>query len=289
MSTTDVRPTGQPDEPEAPTNRPPSMHRVKMWIRRPYARWIMVLTVLIGFLLMPLAWLLLAAMNQTGAPASEVMKDIERTVFVFTMVSIPITAFVFAVLVYSLLGWKHVSGDTPPEDESPAIRSNTIGVVLWTVVSSVLAFFLVVWGLAELAQITANSYGTIPADEQPEDKQALIVNVTGQQWVWTFEYPQYDGLTTETLYLAKDRPVYFNVTSKDVIHNFWAVELGVKIDANPGAITQTGVTPNKTGTFNVRCAELCGMHHAYMETAIQVLEPKAFNSWAREMGGGKTS
>ena len=91
------------------------------------------------------------------------------------------------------------------------------------------------------------------------------------------------------MYLAKDRPVYFNVTSKDVIHNFWAVELGVKIDANPGAITQTGVTPNKTGTFNVRCAELCGMHHAYMETAIQVLEPKDFTSWAREMGGGKTS
>jgi hypothetical protein len=41
--------------------------------------------------------------------------------------------------------------------------------------------------------------------------------------------------------------VYFNVTSKDVIHNFWAVELGVKIDANPGAITQTGVTPDKVG------------------------------------------
>jgi len=289
MSATDVRPTGQPDEPEAPTNRPPSMHRVKMWLRRPYARWILFLTVLIGFLLLPLCWLLLAAMNQTGAPASEVMKDIEQTVFVFTVVSIPITAFVFAVLVYSLLGWKHVSGDEIPADQSPAIRSNTIGVVLWTVVSSVLAFFLVVWGLAELAQITANSYGTIPADEQPADDQALIVNVTGQQWVWTFEYPQYDGLTSDVLYLAKDRPVYFNVTSKDVIHNFWAVELGVKIDANPGAITQTGVTPNKVGTFNVRCAELCGMHHAYMETDIQVLEKKDFNSWAREMGGGKTS
>jgi cytochrome c oxidase subunit 2 len=289
MSATDVRPTGQPDEPEAPTNRPPSMHRVKMWLRRPYARWILILTVLIGFLLLPLCWLLLAAMNQTGAPASEVMKDIEQTVFVFTVVSIPITAFVFAVLVYSLLGWKHVSGEEIPADQSPAIRSNTIGVVLWTVVSSVLAFFLVVWGLAELAQITANSYGTIPADEQPADDQALIVNVTGQQWVWTFEYPQYDGLTSDVLYLAKDRPVYFNVTSKDVIHNFWAVELGVKIDANPGAITQTGVTPNKVGTFNVRCAELCGMHHAYMETDIQVLEKKAFASWAREMGGGKTS
>jgi len=289
MTTTDIRPSGQPDEPEAPTNRPPSMHRVKMWLRRPYARGVLVLTVIIGFLLLPLCWLIVAAMNQTGAPASQIMRDIEQTVFVFTLISIPITAFVFAVLLYSLIGWKHISGDEVPADQSPAIRTNTIGVVMWTAVSSLLAFFLVVWGLAELAQITANSYGTIPADEQPEDSQALIVNVTGQQWVWTFEYPQYDGITSETLYLAKDRPVYFNVTSKDVIHNFWAVELGVKIDANPGAITQTGVTPDKIGLFNVRCAELCGMHHAYMETGIQVMEKKDFNSWAREMGGGKTS
>ncbi len=287
MTVTDAPP--QPEGPEAPTNRPPSMHRVRNWIRRPYARWIMALTVIIGFLLLPLAWLLLAAMNQTGAPASEIMKDIQQTVFVFTLVSIPITAFVFAVLVYSLLGWKHVSGDAVPKDESPAIRTNRIGVVLWTVVSSGLAFFLVVWGMIELAQITASSYGTIPADEQPTDSQALIVNVTGQQWVWTFEYPQYDRIVSDTLYLEKDRPVYFNVTSKDVIHNFWAVELGVKIDANPGAITQTGVTPTKAGTFNVRCAELCGLHHAYMETQIQVLDKSGFTSWAREMGGGRTS
>ena len=80
----------------------------------------------------------------------------------------------------------------------------------------------------------------------------------------------------------------FNVTSVDVIHNFWAVELGVKIDANPGAITQTGVTPNKEGVFNVRCAELCGLHHAYMETEIRVLPPETFDSLMRENGGGQT-
>ena len=103
-----------PDAPEAPTNRPPSLHRARTWMRRPYARSIMVLTVVIGFVLLPLCWLILAAMNQSGAPASPIMEDIETTVFVFTLVSIPITAFVFAVLVYSLLGWKHVSGDEVP-------------------------------------------------------------------------------------------------------------------------------------------------------------------------------
>jgi cytochrome c oxidase subunit 2 len=278
-----------PDQPESPTNRPPSMHRLRTWLRRPYARHILIWTVVIGFLLLPLAWLMLAAMNQTGAPASEIMKDIEQTVFVFTIVSIPITAFVFAVLLYSLIGWKQVSGDEPPMQDSPAIRTNRIGVILWTFVSSALAFFLVVWGLIELAQITANSYGTISADQQPGDNNSVIINVTGQQWVWTFAYPQHDGIVSNVLYLPKDKPVYFNITSKDVIHSFWLVELGVKIDANPGAITQTGVTPNKEGVFNLRCAELCGMHHAYMETEIRVVSQEVFDAWTREMGGMRTS
>ena len=85
-----------------------------------------------------------------------------------------------------------------------------------------------------------------------------------------------------------DTPLYFNVTSLDVVHNFWVVELGIKIDANPGAITNTGVTPNKLGTFNIRCAELCGLHHAYMQTQINVVTQEEFDSWVREMGGSKT-
>lgn len=289
MTTIDDRPVSQPDEPESPTNRPPSMHRVKMWLRRPYAKGIVILSIVIGIALLPVAWLILKPMNMTGAPASAIMEDIQTTIFVFTLISIPIVSFVYAVLVYSLIKWRGHKGDTIPEDQSPAIRTNTIGVVLWTAVTAGLAFFLVVWGLVALAQITQNAYGTISADQQPGDESSVIVNVTGQQWVWTFQYPQHGNVTTDVLYLPIDRPVYFNVTSKDVIHNFWLVELGVKIDANPGAITQTGVTPNKLGTFNLRCAELCGMHHAYMQTSIEVIEHRAFASLMRELGAGKTS
>jgi cytochrome c oxidase subunit 2 len=277
------------EEPEAPSNRPPAMHRLREWLQRRYVRHVLIITVVIGFLLLPLCWLLLAAMNQSGGPASSIMQDIQQTIFVFTLVSIPITSFVFAVLVYSLFGWKGKSGDTPPNNDNPAIRTNAVAVITWTATSSLLAGFLVVWGLVELADITANSYGSTSATGQPKTEDALVVNVTGQQWVWTFQYPQYDKVTSDVLYLPKDRPVLFNVTSLDVVHNFWAVELGIKIDANPGAITQTGVTPNKLGTFNVRCAELCGLHHAYMETKIEVMPDETFTTFMRESGGGKTS
>jgi heme/copper-type cytochrome/quinol oxidase subunit 2 len=105
----------------------------------------------------------------------------------------------------------------------------------------------VVWGVTELATITAYSYGSVAPNEQPNSKKALTVNVTGQQWVWTFEYPDEQGIVSPTLVVPIGRPVYFNVTSVDVVHNFWVVELGVKIDANPGAVTNTGVTPDKPG------------------------------------------
>ena len=275
--------------PEAPTNRPPAMHRLREWLQRRYVRHVLIITVVIGFLLLPLCWLILAAMNQSGAPASSIMEDIQQTIFVFTLVSIPITSFVFAILVYSLFGWKGKPGETPPNNDNPAIRTNAVAVITWTVTTSVLAGFLVVWGLIELADITADSYGTQPLTGQVNAQDALVINVTGQQWVWTFQYPQYDRVATDVLYLPKDRPVLFNVTSVDVVHNFWAVELGVKIDANPGAITQTGVTPNKEGTFNVRCAELCGLHHAYMETKIEVMPQQTFETFMRESGAAKTS
>lgn len=277
------------EEPEAPTNRPPAMHRLREWLSRRYVRHILIITVVVGFSLLPLCWLIVAAMNQSGGPASSIMEDIQQTIVVFTLVSIPITSFVFAVLLYSLFGWKGKSGAVPPNNDNPAIRTNAVAVITWTVSSSVLAAFLVVWGLIELADITADSYGSTSATGQPRTEDALVVNVTGQQWVWTFEYPQYDKVATAVLYLPKDRPVLFNVTSVDVIHNFWAVELGVKIDANPGAITQTGVTPNKEGVFNVRCAELCGLHHAYMETEIRVLPSETFDTVMREAAGGSTS
>lgn len=287
MSQVDDRPVA-PDEPEEPTNRPMPSDRFREWISRPYARRIVILTALLALLVIPVAWLVLYFMNMSGAPASAIMSEIEKTMFVFTIVSAPLMAVTLAILLYSLFAWRGGSGDKPLMQESPAIRTNGVATGLWITVTSLMAFFLVVWGITELATISAYSFGATPANNQPNTQKPLIVNVTGQQWVWTFEYPDDQQVTSANLVVPIDRPIYFNVTSKDVIHNFWVVELGIKIDANPGAVTNTGVTPNKLGTYNIRCAELCGLHHAYMETTITVVTPEQYESWIREMGGRRT-
>lgn len=276
------------DEPEEPTNRPRPDHELREWLSRGYVRRIIALTMVFVLLIVPVAWLVIHVMNLSGAPASPIMVEIERTMFVFTLVSSPLMAVTLAILVYSLVGWGRVTGEEPPMQESPAIRTNGRAIVLWIAVTSLLAGFLVVWGLVELATITAYANGSTPANQQPNAQKAIDINVTGQQWIWTFAYPDQGNFQTDVLVVPINVPLYFNVTSKDVVHDFWVVELGVKIDANPGAITNTGVTPDKLGSFNIRCAELCGLHHAYMETQIKVVTQDQFDAWVREMGGKRT-
>ena len=94
-----------------------------------------------------------------------------------------------------------------------------------------------------------------------------------------------DGIQSDVLYLPVDQEIEFSVTSNDVIHSFWIVERGVKVDANPGAVTHAEVTPNTVGTYDVRCAELCGILHAAMQTQATVLSTEDFEAWAASKQG----
>src|SRR4029077_4529341 len=95
---------------------------------------------------------------------------------------------------------------------------------------------------------------------------ALQVQVVSQQWQFTFRYPQYGGVETTQLALVAGRTTVFHVTSLDVVPSFWAYQLGVKVDAVPGADNVADVTPHSTGSFTVRCAELCGVWHGAMHS-----------------------
>ena len=86
----------------------------------------------------------------------------------------------------------------------------------------------------------------------------------GQQWNWTYRYPTFGGVETPHLELPVDQDVALHVTSLDVIHSFWARQLGVKADANPGVDNVAYVHPTSVRSFDIRCAELCGLFHGHM-------------------------
>jgi cytochrome c oxidase subunit 2 len=79
--------------------------------------------------------------------------------------------------------------------------------------------------------------------------------------------------------LPAGQEVAFHVTSLDAVHSFWAYELGVKADANPGVDNIAYVKPAQLGTFQIRCAELCGLWHGYMFDTGRVVSPADFRTW----------
>ena len=79
-----------------------------------------------------------------------------------------------------------------------------------------------------------------------------------------------------------DRLVAFHVTSLDITHSFWAYRLGVKADAVPGVDNIAYVTARKTGSFTIRCAELCGLWHGHMFKTGYVLPSSDFNNWVAQ-------
>lgn len=113
---------------------------------------------------------------------------------------------------------------------------------------------------------------------------AYEVNVIGQQWSWGFQYANGKRMQN-TIYVPKDTPVKLIMTSSDVLHSFYIPALRLKRDVIPGTYQYLSFTANKTGEYDVFCAEYCGLDHAKMLAKMIVLEKNDFADW--EDGVGK--
>jgi len=219
-------------------------------------------------------WLLTAQFILPAAGSA--LDDADNiTMSVFTIASIPVAMFVFVFLAYSLLVFK--SKGRPTEDGIP-LHPRPALQIGWLGITSVLCLFLVIWGLFAFYQETSAA----------TTSDTLVVNVTAQQWMFTFEYPQYGMSSTgaQMIELPVNRPVIFHVTSEEVLHGFAVRALGVRVDANPGYWTSTPiVTPTQLGPDVVQCVELCGLYHSYMWEAINVVSADTFNAWILSQGG----
>jgi cytochrome c oxidase subunit II len=197
--------------------------------------------------------------------ASTASSDIDRLYDILLIFSVPIFVLVMTVAIYSVLKFRARPGDMG--DGAP-IHGNTRLEVFWVTIPFLIVAGLAVYGWIVLEDIEA---------KQPNE---LVVNVTGRQFTWTFEYPQ-EKVNSPDLLLPKDRPVDFRIRSKDVIHSFWVPEFRLKSDAVPGLTTKIRVTPNKVGQWQVVCAELCGLGHSTMRQQVRVVEQPEFDSWVQ--------
>lgn len=178
--------------------------------------------------------------------------------FLFSLIVVPMlySIFVFRQKKGEMLNGEHIEGNTRLE-------------IAWTVVPLVVVMIFAYFGAYSLGEV------------RRVDPNALVINVQARQFTWTFEYPEYGFISTD-LHLPVDRQVVLKMESADVIHSFWVPEFRVKQDVVPGRVTEYRITPTLEGSYKVRCAELCGTSHAYMENAVIVDSQTAYDAWVAE-------
>jgi cytochrome c oxidase subunit 2 len=203
----------------------------------------------------------LSGLMPAQASVNSVLVD---QLFNFLMgIAVVIFLLVEGALVYAVIRFRRRAGD---ESEGPAIHGNNTLEVVWTLVPAILVVVIGVYSYQVLTQM-----------ERPVHSP-LVVRVIGQQFVWSFEYPE-SGVSSNSLHMPVDRPVQFQIESKDVIHSFWVPEFRVKRDATPGQIDELTITPTQIGRYPIRCAELCGAGHAAMVGEVVVETEAEFEAW----------
>jgi cytochrome c oxidase subunit 2 len=209
-----------------------------------------------------------------------------------------ISLFVLALLVYTIIRYRRGANPTPSRTSH-----NTLIEVVWTLVP---VLILVAIAIPSIRLIRAQ-YSPPPAD--------LTVKVIGNQWYWTYQYPDNGGFeivsnmlkeqkdvkagdrfrtdsdgpimlaVDERMVIPAGKVVKFIVTSNDVIHAFAMPAFWTKIDANPGRLNETWVKVDRPGVYFGQCSELCGARHGYMPIAIEVVPEATFNAWLASKGG----
>jgi cytochrome c oxidase subunit 2 len=200
------------------------------------------------------------------AEASTQSVEIDRLFGVHIWLVSALFSLIMVVMLYSLIVFRRRKGET---GDGAYITGNTTLEVLWTAIP-LLAVII-------LAYIGGKSLGII----RRIDPSAMQVKVISGQWFWRYQYPDY-GVTTTDLYLPVGRQIKLEMTSNDVLHSFWVPEFRVKQDLVPGRTTELRITPTLIGDYKVRCAELCGASHAYMEGLVRVVSQGDFDKWISE-------
>ena len=210
-----------------------------------------------------------------------------------------ITGIVFAAVVlfmaYCIWRFRHREGSKADYEPESGRLEGWLTVVTAIGVAALLAPGLYVW----------SQFVSVPDD-------ATEVEVVAQQWQWSYRLPGADGKlgTSEArlispenplgvnpedpvgqddviveaadLHLPVDKPVKMLLRSIDVLHDFYVPEFRAKMDMVPGSVTYFWFTPIRTGTFEVLCAELCGVGHGFMRGIVMVDTEEDYQAWLQE-------
>jgi cytochrome c oxidase subunit 2 len=230
----------------------------------------LALTVVISVVMLQFDW--------NGVAGSAEAHDIDLLLDVMIVLSSFVYSIVLVMLGYSIWKYRAKPGD---ESDGKPIHGNTRLEIAWTLIPTIIVLFGAVYSWIVLDDIEA------------KDPDRMPVNVIGQQFKWTFEYPDEqlpDGspLTASELHVVVNRQIEVTNEALDVLHSFWVPEWGIKRDLVPSGVggdeidNTFVVTPNKEGDFTLVCTELCGLGHATMRAPVVVESQDEFEQWVSD-------
>lgn len=189
---------------------------------------------------------------------------------VLVIASVPIFVLVVTVILYSV--WQFRMKPGQELEDGPPIHGNTRLEVIWTAIPAMILLGLVSY-----------SFVVLHDNEKKPAGREIVVEVTGQQFAWSYAYPSSvtggAPLNTTQLYVPENESVYFKMRSKDVIHAFWIPAFRLQEDVVPGITTTYRATPDRLGSYPVVCNLLCGVGHSLMRSAVHVVTLNQFQSW----------
>jgi cytochrome c oxidase subunit 2 len=217
---------------------------------------------------------------------------------------------IISLLVLGLLLWVMIRFNSRANPVPSKTSHNTVLEVLWTLIPVLI-----------LLVIAVPSFRLLAKQYEPAPEKALTVKVTGNQWYWTYAYPDNGGFEVisnmlnqkgqpvvnpgireagsqpwdgpaqlevdNRLVLPVGEKIKIQATGADVIHAFAVPSLWFKIDAVPGRINERVIEISKPGVYYGQCSELCGARHGYMPIAVEALPRDKFNQWVLTHAGAK--
>jgi cytochrome c oxidase subunit 2 len=201
-----------------------------------------------------------------------------------------ISIFVLGLLLFVVVRYRRGAHPVPSRT-----THNTLLEVVWTLVPVLILVAIAVPSI----RLLAHQYAPPKAD--------ITVKATGNQWYWTYTYPDHGGFeivsnglseadarkrgeprllaVDERMVVPQGAVVKVIVTASDVIHSWGVPAFWVKMDAVPGRLNETWFKTDRPGIYYGQCFELCGARHAYMPVAVEVLPPAQFAAWVASKGG----
>jgi len=199
--------------------------------------------------------------------------------------ALAVGALVWGLMVWCMIAYRRKKDDVGLPEQ---LRYNVPIEILYTVVPLFMVAVLFFYTVRDESALMDTS-----------TKPQVTINVIGKQWSWDFNYVEagtFDSgqqvvltgkpgipATLPALYLPVNKRVEFILTSRDVIHSFWVPQFLRKLDIMPGKVNRFQLTPTEIGTFQGKCAELCGAYHSYMLFEVKVVSQAAYDAHLAEL------